>query len=80
MIGPTPSVSSRAHLDTHNHLNGHAMATFVDKMEENAAKNTYLHHFLLQTKGPDFTKLVEKVKSEADKVFTSVVSYAMVLD
>ena len=38
----------------------HDMAILVDKMAENAAKNKYLHRFLLQAKGPDFTELVEK--------------------
>eukprot|EP00092_Neocalanus_flemingeri_P002243 GFUD01002389.1.p1 GENE.GFUD01002389.1~~GFUD01002389.1.p1 ORF type:complete len:402 (+),score=91.63 GFUD01002389.1:21-1226(+) len=61
-------------------LTGLDLTILVDKMADNAAKNPYLHTFLLQAEGPQFTEVMEKVRIDGAKVFPDVVSYAMVLN
>ena len=55
------------------------LVKLVDEMVENASKNKYLHLFLEQARGPDFSEIIEKVETEGALVFPDVVTYAMVM-
>ena len=45
-------------------LTGQDPAKMVDKIAENAAKNKYLHNYLLQAEGDVLTEWSEKIKRE----------------
>lgn len=58
----------------------HHLAEMVDVMAMNAARNPYLHSFLMRAGGPDTAQLLQRVDLEGGRVLPDVVTYAVVLD
>jgi len=76
-----PKLQAIGHYLLPRNLTGSDLATLVDQMARNAARNNYLHSFLTQTQGSsDFADVAVKVQREGVRLLPDVVAYAMVLN
>ena len=61
-------------------ISRHHLAEMVNVMALSAARNPYLHAFLMKAEAADTAPLLQKVELEGGRVLPDVVTYAVVLD